>query len=56
MADKKTQEMTVARNQWNRYTRARDSGHLEYCDMAKKCDAYYRGDQWDDVDLSLIHI
>ena len=50
MATKKTQEMTVARNQWNRYTRARDSGHLEYCDMAKKCDAYYRGDQWDEMD------
>ena len=50
MADKKTQEIQVARNQWNRYTRARDSGHLDYCDMAKKCDAYYRGDQWDEMD------
>ena len=51
MADKKSDETQVARNQWNRYTRARDSGHLDYCDMAKKCDRYYRGDQWDDSDV-----
>jgi len=50
MADKKSQEITVARNQWNRYTRARDSGHLDYCDLAKQCDAYYRGEQWDAQD------
>lgn len=50
MADKKSQEIAVARNQWNRYTRARDSGHLDYCDLAKQCDAYYRGEQWDEQD------
>lgn len=52
MADKKTQETLTARNQWNRYTRARDSGHLDYCDMAKTCDKYYRGDQWDPQDVA----
>lgn len=52
MADKKTEETLTARNQWNRYTRARDSGHLDYCDMAKKCDKYYRGDQWDEQDVA----
>jgi len=52
MAKSKTDDITVADNQWNRYTRARDSGHLDYCDMAKRCDAYYRGDQWDEMDVA----
>lgn len=52
MASKKMEETIVARNQWNRYTRARDSGHLDYCDMAKKCDRYYRGEQWDQADVA----
>ena len=52
MADKKTEETLTARNQWNRYTRARDSGHLDYCDLAKQCDAYYRGEQWDEQDAA----
>ena len=52
MAKSKTDDITVADNQWNRYTRARDSGHLDYCDMAKRCDAYYRGDQWDETDVA----
>ena len=47
----KGEELTLAKNQWNAYTRARDSGHDEYIDMAKRCDAYYRGDQWDEFDM-----
>jgi hypothetical protein len=42
----------LATQQWNRYVRARDNGHLQYIEMAKKCDAYYRGDQWDQADLA----
>ena len=44
----------VARSQWDRYVRARDNGHKEYVQLAKKCDDYYRGDQWDQNDLSAL--
>ena len=41
------EEQHLASCQWDRYVRARDHGHLEYIHMAKKCDDFYRGDQWD---------
>lgn len=41
------EEQHLASCQWDRYVRARDHGHLEYIHMAKKCDEFYRGDQWD---------
>jgi hypothetical protein len=40
-------EEEITRTQWERYERARDNGHLEYVRMAKRCDEFYRGDQWD---------
>lgn len=58
MAYKKTasrmtaaEQQEVASKQWDRYVRARDHGHLDYIEMAKKCDAFYRGDQWELDDL-----
>lgn len=45
------EESTIASAQWDRYVRARDNGHLDYIQLAKKCDAYYRGDQWDESDI-----
>ena len=42
------EEQAKASYQWDRYVRARDNGHEEYIYMAKKCDDFYRGDQWDD--------
>ena len=47
----KAEQLTLAKSQWNAYTRARDSGHEEYVHLAKKCDMYYRGDQWDEFDM-----
>jgi len=47
----KGEELTLAKTQWNSYTRARDNGHEDYVQMAKKCDMYYRGDQWDEFDM-----
>jgi len=47
----KAEQLTLAKSQWNAYTRARDSGHEEYIHLAKKCDMYYRGDQWDEFDM-----
>ncbi len=45
-------EAAIARNQWDRYVRARDNGHLEYIDIAKRCDSFYRGEQWDEADIA----
>jgi len=48
------EESLIASTQWDRYERARDNGHLEYIEMAKKCDAYYQGDQWDFQDAAIL--
>ena len=39
------EEAEIASSQWDRYVRARDNGHLDYIENAKRCDAFYRGDQ-----------
>ena len=47
-------EEEITRTQWARYERARDNGHLDYVDMALKCDEYYQGDQWDPDDAAAL--
>lgn len=47
-------EEEITRTQWARYERARDNGHLDYVDMAIKCDEYYQGDQWDPDDVAAL--
>jgi len=32
----KGEELTLAKTQWNSYTRTRDNGHADYVQMAKK--------------------
>jgi len=46
------EEAEIASGQWDRYVRARDNGHLDYIENAKRCDAFYRGDQWDPDDIA----
>lgn len=36
----------LVRQQYQRYVYARDNGHLAYNNKARKCDAFFRGDQW----------
>lgn len=48
------EEEYIASGQWDRYTRARDHGHIDYIDMAKKCDRFYRGEQWDIDDVTML--
>ena len=48
------EDHVIAHNQWDRYVRARDNGHLDYIEMAKKCDSYYRGEQWDEYDVAAL--
>ncbi len=47
-------EEEITRTQWARYERARDNGHLDYVEMALKCDEYYQGDQWDPDDQAVL--
>jgi len=47
-------EEEITRTQWARYERARDNGHLDYVDIALKCDEYYQGDQWDPDDAAML--
>ena len=50
----KEEEHLIATNQFERYERARDNGHLDYVETAKKCDAFYRGVQWDPADVATL--
>jgi len=43
-----TTEDDVVKTQWAAYTRARDAGHLDWVEEARKYDDYYFGKQWDD--------
>lgn len=40
----------IAMKVWTRYAWARDNGHSAYVQKADKCDAFFRGDQWDRAD------
>ena len=42
----------VAEANWVAYQRARDAGHDSWLEVAKKCDDFYLGEQWDDKDRS----
>ena len=41
------QERALAEQNWNAYIRARDNGHTDWVKIARRCDAYYSGDQWE---------
>lgn len=40
----------LATKQWTRYAWCRDNGHAQFVQKAEKCDAFFRGDQWDKAD------
>lgn len=37
---------------WNRYAFCRDNGHSDFVTKAEKCARFFRGDQWDALDLA----
>jgi len=43
-------QIAVAEANWVAYQRARDAGHDEWLEVAKKCDDFYLGEQWDQKD------
>ncbi len=44
----------VAEANWVAYQRARDSGHDKWLEVAKKCDDFYLGEQWEESDRSAL--
>jgi hypothetical protein len=42
------QEDKTVEKQWRAYERARDAGHLDWIEEARKYDEYYYGEQWDE--------
>jgi hypothetical protein len=40
----------VVADQWARYVRARDNGHTEYVQKARRCNDFYVGKQWAESD------
>lgn len=46
-AEYSPQEVDKINGQWAAYTRARDAGHLDWVEEARKFDDYYVGEQWE---------
>lgn len=40
----------LASKMWHRFQQMRDTGHDDYVKKAEKCEAFYRGEQWDPAD------
>ena len=45
-------DTTTASKIWYRYAYCRDNGHMEYVQKDDKCNAFFRGDQWDQADIN----
>ena len=41
---------------WYRYAWARDNGHAQFVEKADKCEAFFRGDQWDKADKTKLRL
>jgi hypothetical protein len=46
----------LATKVWNRYAFARDNGHSDFVEKADKCEAFFRGDQWDQADKARLRL
>jgi hypothetical protein len=47
-------DTALATKQWVRYAWCRDNGHAQFVQKAEKCDAFFRGDQWEKADKALL--
>lgn len=45
-----------ATDQWQRYSYMRDNGHMEFLRKAETCERFFRGLQWNELDLALLKI
>lgn len=46
--------IAVAREQYNRYVRARDNGHGDFTEKSHACREFFFGKQWKDTDLAVL--
>jgi len=44
-----TSDDAIVREQYDRYVYMRDNGHLEFMKKAKKCEEFFKGNQWDEA-------
>jgi hypothetical protein len=49
------QDPVKAREQWLRYTYARDTGHIDFMAKALRCDDFVAGKQWDPQDKAALN-
>ena len=45
-------ERRLVEDNWTAFVRCRDNGHRDYVERAKKMNAYYLGDQWEESTLA----
>lgn len=50
-----TDDLMLARKNWDRYQWLRDNGHHDFVVKADRCDAFFRGDQWDMATLAILN-
>jgi hypothetical protein len=43
-------DISIVKEQYERYIYARDNGHTKFLDKAERCDAFYNGEQWNAAD------
>ena len=46
----------LASKVWNRYAYCRDNGHSDFITKVDKCEAFFRGDQWDRADKAALQL
>lgn len=46
----KDDPVVIARQNWERFNTAERAGHRDYVRLAKKCNEFYEGEQWDAAD------
>lgn len=46
----------LASKVWYRYAWARDNGHNKFIEKADRCEAFFRGDQWDKADKARLNL
>jgi hypothetical protein len=45
---------TIADETWARFAYLRENGHRQYMDLAKRCEDFFAGCQWDPRDIALL--
>jgi len=49
-----TSTMDTALKQWTRYQQVRDMGHADFVKKADRCNDFFRGQQWNPIDVAML--